>query len=269
MSEIRGKKVLVTGGAIGIGRLMALNCAKEGARHIVLWDINSEKMAETAEELRAAGVEASTYQVNVANLDDIKAKAEEVRSQVGTIDILFNNAGIVRGGSFIEHTHDDLDTTIRINVLGVMHVTKEFLPGMTAQKFGHVINIASAAGLMPVPLQSAYSPSKWACLSFSEILRIEMETEKTGVHVTTVCPSYIDTGMFDGVKPPLLTPILTPQYVADQVVKAVKNNRIILRMPFMVNLLPLFRGILSARLFDIFTGKLFRVYDTMEDFKGH
>jgi short-subunit dehydrogenase len=269
MSDIRGKKVLVTGGAIGIGRLMALNCANEGASHIVLWDINTEKMTETAQELRDKGVEVTTYQVNVASLDDIKAKAEEVRTQVGTIDILFNNAGIVRGGSFLQHSHEDVHMTIQINVLGVMHVTKEFLPAMVEQKSGHVINIASAAGMMPVPLQSAYSPSKWACLSFSEILRIEMENDNTGVHVTTVCPGYIDTGMFDGVKPPLLTPILQPQYVADQIIKAVKSNKILLRMPFMVNLLPLFRGILTARMFDVVTGKLFRVYDTMKEFKGH
>lgn len=269
MSQITGKKVLVTGGALGIGRLMALNCAKEGASHIVLWDINTEKMNETAEEIRAAGAEASTFQVNVASLDDIKAKAEEVRAQVGTIDILFNNAGIVRGGSFLQHTHEDIDMTMRINVLGVMHVTKEFLPGMVDQKSGHVINIASAAGMMPVPMQSAYSPSKWACLSFSEILRIEMESQKTGVHVTTVCPGYIDTGMFDGVKPPLLTPILTPEYVGQQVIEAVKRDKILLRMPFMVNLLPLFRGTLPTRLFDIITGKLFRVYNTMDEFKGH
>lgn len=269
MSTFKDKKVLVTGGAMGIGRLMAVRALEEGAARVVLWDINQSTLESTAAELRAKGFTVDTRVVNVAELFAIKAAATATMQEIGPIDILFNNAGVVVGKPFVEHTHEEIERTINVNVLGVMHVARAFVPAMVAQGSGHVINIASAAGLIPVPRQSAYSPSKWACLAFSEILRIEMEEGKTGVHVTTVCPSYINTGMFDGVTAPLLTPILDPDYAVGKIIDAVKHNRILLRMPWIVNLLPFFRGTQPARMFDFICGKIFGVYKSMSQFKGH
>lgn len=268
MSTFAGKKVLITGGAMGLGKLMAERAIKEGAALIVLWDLNAHALDQTAEELRKRGGTIETRVVNVADVVAIKTAATETLDQHGAIDILFNNAGIVVGKDFVDHTHEDLERTIRVNVLGVMHVARAFVPAMIAQKCGHVINIASAAGLMPVPRQSAYSPSKWACLAFSEILRLEMEEDKTGVHVTTVCPSYINTGMFDGVTAPLLTPILEQNYAVDRIIDAVKKDKILLRMPWIVNILPLLRGIQPTRVFDLVAGKFFGVYKSMSHFKG-
>lgn len=269
MSDFKGKHVLVTGGAMGIGRLMALRSAEEGAAHVTLWDINQDAMDKTAAELREKGAEASTQVVDVSSLEAIKSAAEETIANQGMVDILFNNAGIVTGGSFLEHRHEDFEKTIRINVLGVMHVARCFVPKMVEKGAGHVINIASAAGLLAVPLQCAYSPSKWACLAFSDVLRLEMEMQKTGVHVTTVCPSYINTGMFDGVSAPLLTPIMEPDDAVNQIIRAVKRNRIVLRMPPLVRLLPLFKGVLPPRAFDFIVGKMFGSYKSMSGFKGH
>ena len=269
MSDFKGKHVLVTGGAMGIGRLMALRSVEEGASRVTLWDINQAAMDKTAAELQAKGAETKTQVVDVSSLEAIQAAADETLASVGAVDILFNNAGVVTGGTFLEHSHADFEKTIRINVLGVMHVARCFVPKMVEQGAGHVINIASAAGLIAVPLQSAYAPSKWACLAFSEVLRIEMEMQKTGVHVTTVCPSYINTGMFDGVKAPLLTPIMEPDDAVNQIVRAVKRNQIVLRMPPLVRLLPLFKGVLPVRAFDFIVGKLFRSYASMSTFKGH
>lgn len=269
MSEIKGKNVLVTGGAMGLGRLMAERALAEGAARIVLWDINAEKLDETAAALRAGGAPVDTHVVDVSRLESILEAAARVLAEAGHIDILFNNAGIVVGRPFLEHSHEDLERTIRVNTLGVMHVARAFVPKMAERRSGHVINIASAAGLIPVPRQSAYSPSKWACLSFSEILRLEMEADNTGVRVTTVCPSYIDTGMFAGATAPLLTPILQPPYVVDRIFAAVKADRILLRLPWIVNLLPLMRGTLPARVFDFVAGSIFGVYKSMDHFKGH
>lgn len=269
MSTFKDKKVLITGGAMGLGRLIAESAIAEGAGLVILWDLNGPRLDTTAEELRKAGSSVETRVVNVADLFDIKKAAAETLAAHGAVDMLFNNAGIVVGKSFVEHTHEDFERTIQVNVLGVMHVARAFVPAMVAQKSGHVINIASAAGLIPVPRQSAYCPSKWACLAFSEILRLEMEEEKTGVHVTTVCPSYINTGMFDGVKAPLLTPILEPDYAVARIIDAVKRDKILLRMPWIVNLLPFMRGTQPARLFDFMAGKIFGVYQSMEKFKGH
>lgn len=268
MSEIRNATVLITGGAMGLGRLLAERCAAEGAARIVLWDINAEALEETASALRAGGAEVRTAVVDVSSLDAIRDEAARTLEAVGGVDLLFNNAGIVVGRPFAEHSHEDIERTIRINVLGVMHVARAFVPRMLEQGRGHVVNIASAAGLIPVPRQSAYSPSKWAVLGFSEILRLELEALGEDLHVTTVCPSYINTGMFDGAKAPLLTPILDQHVAADRIIAAVKSNRILLRMPFMVKLIPLLRGTLPARVFDLVAGRIFGVYKSMEEFKG-
>ncbi len=268
MSTFKGKTVLITGGAMGLGRLMAERSASEGAGRIILWDINAAALEETAGGLRGKGHTVETAIVDVSSLDSIREHAKAVLDAHGIVDIVFNNAGIVVGKLFLDHTHEDFERTIRINTLGVMHVARAFLPAMAAKGDGHIINIASAAGLMPVPRQSAYSPSKWACLSFSETLRLEMEECKTGVKVTTVCPSYIDTGMFAGAKAPLLTPILKPAYVVDQIIAAVKSDRILLRLPWIVNILPFMRGTMPSRVFDFLAGSIFGVYKSMDHFKG-
>lgn len=269
MSDFMGKKVLVTGAAMGLGRLLSLRSLELGADLVVMWDINGAALDKTAAELREKGFRVETQVVDVSKVERIREAAAQTLESVGGIDILFNNAGIVKGGSFLDHSHEDLERTIHINTLGVMHVTRCFIDAMVEKGNGHVINIASAAGLMPVPLQSAYSPSKWGCMAFSESLRIEMENLRTGVKVTTICPSYIDTGMFAGVKAPLLTPILKPDDAVARIISAVQNDRLVVCMPWIVNLLPMFWGVLPRRVFDVVVGRMFRVYTSMNQFVGH
>ena len=269
MTKIKDQNILITGGANGIGKMLGEKSLKQGAAHLVIWDINQENLDKTIEEFKAKGYDnVSPYIVDIANTEEIEAQAAKVLAEVGTIDILYNNAGVVVGKQFYEHSARDIDKTIQINVLGVMHTARVFLPAMIEKGAGHIINIASAAGLTPNPKMSVYAASKWAVLGWSESLRIEMERIGQDFHVTTVTPSYINTGMFDGVKAPLITPILDPNDVTDQILKAVQNNEILLRAPFTVNLLPLFRGILPTRVFDFVGGTLFGIYDTMADFIG-
>jgi short-subunit dehydrogenase len=268
MTKITNRTVLITGGAAGIGRLLAQRCLDEKAYQVILWDINEEKLEETRKELADQGHRVLTYAVDISDLEDITAAAEAVKAEVGMVDILFNNAGIVVGKAFAEHSHRDISKTIDINVSGVMHTTAEFITDMLKQQEGHIINIASAAGLIPNPNMSVYAGSKWAVLGWSESLRLEMERDNTGVHVTTVLPSYINTGMFDGVKAPMLTPIMSPEYIVDKIIEGVKNNEILLKEPFMVKTLPILRGLLPTRTFDYVAGKLFGVYKTMNSFVG-
>lgn len=269
MTKIKNQNILITGGANGIGKMLGEKSLREGAAHLVIWDINQENLQKTVEEFKGKGFENVTpYVVDIANTQDIENQSAKVLTEVGTIDILYNNAGVVVGKQFYEHTARDIDKTIQINVLGVMHTTRVFLPAMIKKGAGHVINIASAAGLTPNPKMSVYAASKWAVLGWSESLRIEMERIGKDFYVTTVTPSYINTGMFDGVKAPLITPILDPNDVTDKILNAVKENEILLRAPFSVNLLPLFRGVLPARVFDFVGGTLFGIYDTMADFLG-
>jgi len=269
MSRVSGKTILITGGAMGLGRLMAERCAERGAKRIVLWDINEAVLSGTAQSIRDTHtIEVDSHVVDVSDPESIESAAQKVLEQ-GAVDIIFNNAGVVVGKPYWENTTSDIEKTIRINVLGVMHVASAFLPSMRAQNSGSIVNIASAAGLVAVPRGAVYCGSKHAVLGWSESLRIELEQEKSAVLITTVCPSYINTGMFDGVKSPLLTPVLQPADAVDQIMKALERGAPVVRMPWIVNLLPLMKGTMPVRVFDFVAGKIFRVYESMDQWKGH
>lgn len=268
MTQIKNRCVLVTGGASGIGKLIAKRCLEQRAYKVILWDINEVNLLKTKSQFANLGYEVDIEVVDVSDLEDIKRAAKIAKDTYTTIDILFNNAGIVVGKPFAEHSHRDITKTININTSALMHIAREFLPDMIDQCEGHIINLASASGLIANPNMSVYAASKWAVIGWSESVRLEMERGKTGVNVTTVMPSYINTGMFDGAKSPFMTPILTPDYIVDKIMEAVKNNEIILQEPFMVKSVPVLKGILPQRVFDFVAGKIFGVHNTMDDFKG-
>ena len=268
MTQIKNRCVLITGGASGIGKLIAKRCLEQRAYKVILWDINEVNLLKTKSQFANLGYDVDIEIVDVSNLEDIERAAKIAKDTYTTIDILFNNAGIVVGKPFVEHSHRDITKTININTSALMHIAKEFLPDMIDQCEGHIINLASASGLIANPNMSVYAASKWAVIGWSESVRLEMEREKTGVNITTVMPSYISTGMFDGAKSPFMTPILTPDYIVDKIMEAVKNNTIILREPFMVKSVPILKGILPQRVFDFVAGKVFGVHNTMDQFKG-
>jgi all-trans-retinol dehydrogenase (NAD+) len=235
---------------------------------LVIWDINALNLDNTVKSMRRSGYQVTGYLVDVANIQDIETTANQVLAEIGTVDILFNNAGVVVGKLFKEHSARDIEKTFEVNVLGVMHVTRCFLPAMLKMGAGHVVNLASASSMVANPKMSVYASSKWAVMGWSESLRIELEREKKDLHVTTVCPGYIDTGMFAGVKAPLLTPVLTPDHITNLIIRAVKRNKLLVMAPGTVKLLMPLRGILPTRWFDFVGGKVFGIYKTMSDFIG-
>lgn len=269
MSKIKNRNVLVTGGASGLGKLLGTRCLEKGARNLVIWDINEDILYKTAAELQAQGYAIHPYLVDVTDTDAVEAAAADVIEKLGTIDILFNNAGIVVGKDFEDHTAKDIDLTMQINVTACMHVTRVFLPEMIRRERGHIINIASAAGLIPNPKMSVYVASKWAVIGWSESIRIELEKAYHNMHVTTVMPGYIDTGMFEGVEPPMLMPMLKPKDIVNKIIKAVRYNDVFVQEPWIVKLTPMLRGILPPRLFDFIAGDVLKVYDSMNKFVGH
>lgn len=195
MSHIANKKALITGGASGIGKLMGKLLLQKGLHTLVIWDINKSLLEATAEEFTKQGFTVFTYVVDIMDTVAVITIASQVKTDVGKIDILINNAGIVVGKSFTEHSHIDIDKTMGINSSAIMHITKEFLPDMIADKNGHIVNIASAAGMVSNPKMSVYVASKWAVIGWSDSLRLEMEKMNSHVKVTTVTPYYINTGM--------------------------------------------------------------------------
>ncbi|HEX4878195.1 MAG TPA: SDR family oxidoreductase [Chitinophagaceae bacterium] len=267
MSTIKDATVLITGGASGIGKLMGELCLQQGARRLIIWDIDETNTVAFATLLRNKGYEVAYNIVNLERTEDIIKAAKEVLEMFGTPDLLFNNAGVVVGKEFVQHTHRDIDFTVNINTNALMHVALEFLPSMISRKKGHIINIASAAGMMAVPKLAVYVASKHAVVGWSESLRLELEAVSKDLHVTTVTPSYIRTGMFEGVRSPVV-PLLTPERAAQKIINGVKRNKRYVRMPGIVYIVPFVKGILPQRWFDVVAGKWFGFYKSMNTFRG-
>ncbi|MGV9635132.1 SDR family NAD(P)-dependent oxidoreductase [Nocardia rhamnosiphila] len=271
LDTVAGKKVLITGAAMGLGKLFAARAVREGAAAVVLWDINDTALRETAAELTAAGGTVHTYTVDVSDSDAVATAAAAVRVDAGDIDVLVNNAGIVRGNTYFWETKDrnDIDKTMAINSLAPMYVTLEFLPTMVAGTTeARVLTIASSAGLVHNPRMSVYAASKWAALGWSDSVRIELEQAgHDHVKVTTVCPTYIDTGMFEGAKGFWLTPILDQHKVVDTSWTAMKKGTPLVILPWTSRLNKALSGVLPLKLRDLFLNTV-GVYHSMDEFTG-
>lgn len=266
MTDLFGKTVLITGGAAGIGKIMARLLLERGA-NVVIWDIDAVKIDETITEFAKKG-NIYGYQIDVSNIQKIEDTAKQVKADVAKVDVLINNAGIVVGKFFHEHSTKDITKTMTINAEAPMHVTKAFIGDMIEQNSGHICNIASSGGLISNPKMSVYAASKWSVIGWSDTLRIEMNQLQKNIKVTTVMPYYINTGMFDGVKSKI--PILDPEAAALTIVRAIEKNQKMLTIPgYIYRLTRLGQAIMPVSVFDWFAGKLLGIYKTMEHFKGH
>ncbi len=269
---VAGKKVLITGAAMGMGKLYAQLAVQEGAAAVVLWDIQQAALEATVAELKTKSGRVRSYIVDLASREAIEQAAGKVRQEVGDIDILFNNAGIVRGAYFWEHDPvKDIWQTMAVNALAPMYVTRAFLPAMIARKDSpcRIVTIASAAGLVSAPRLSVYCGSKAAATGWSDAVRLELrQAGHRHVRVTTVNPTYITTGMFEGATGMLFTPLLTPERVAAQVWQAMKRGTPRLLLPWTVHLALALKGLLPVRLFDWIAGRVFGAYQSMAGFTG-
>lgn len=268
---VAGGVVLVTGAASGMGRLHALRAAREGATVVILWDVDGGGLENVAREVAAFGARAVARQVDLADRAAIAEAARECKAE-GALALLINNAGIVRGALFWDHRPGpDIALTMDVNALAPMYVTLAFLPDMMADggRPRRILNVASAAGTVSNPRMSVYAASKWAVVGWSDSLRIELEQEGyRHLRVTTFCPSYISTGMFAGVRGPLLTPLMTPDDAVRRAWRAMTAGRPLLIAPAMANLGKVLRGILPVRAWDFIGGRIFRIYAGMEKFTG-
>ena len=269
MTTISGKTVVVTGGAAGIGRLVALKMAARGAT-AVLWDVDEARLERTTKEVSEAAVRATAHGVvcDVSDREAVAGAAARTAELAGPADILVNNAGVVSGKFFVELTPADIERTFAVNVLSLFWVTGAFLPQMIARGSGHIVTVASAAGLIGTPKETDYAASKFAAFGFDEALRQELRRSSPGVLTTVVCPYYIDTGMFRGVKSrfPRLLPILDENDVAARIVDCIQRDKRRLLMPPAVHLLPLLR-MLPVDAFD-WIATFLGVNASMDEFKG-
>jgi len=267
--DLKGQLVLITGGGSGIGRKMAHGFSKLGAK-IVLWDINEEGVNKVVNEIKDLGGQAWGYRCNVMNYQEVVQVANRVKQDAGKVDILVNNAGIVSGKFLVDLTEEHIQRTFNVNTVSHFWTIKEFLPEMLKNNKGHIVTIASAAGISATTGLVDYSASKYGAFGTNEALRLELRKQRAnGVFTTVVCPYYINTGMFDGVKTkyPFLLPILDENYVTDRIVDSVKHKDPMLLLPWIVSL-----GWLGKFLFPVWFGDWLLdqlgVTDSMSEFKG-
>lgn len=231
MTTIEGARVLVTGAASGIGRLMAIKAARRGA-HVVAWDVDAAGLAALADTLGAALARAQV--VDVSDRSAVYAAAAEVDEALGGVDVLVLNAGLVCGRPLLDLDDEAVERVMDVNALALFWCTKAFLPGMVARNRGHVVGIASVVSAFPTAGAPAYVASKHAAYGFLESLRLELRSVAPGVRTTVVMPYLVNTGMFDGAGETKLYPLvrmLEPEPVAERVLVAIEKDQQRVIMP--------------------------------------
>ena len=265
--KFENANVLITGGASGIGKIMGRMALERGAKRFIIWDINLAGIEQTRAELSSYG-KVKGYVVNVADNDVVTTAYRKTVEDCGPIDILINCAGIVTSNkTFDQQTTEEIVRTMNINAIAPMFVTRAILPDMLKRNSGHICNITSAGGMLSNPKMSVYAASKWAATGWSDSVRIELEEMKSNVHVTTVAPYYINTGMFDGVKSRII-PILKPEYVCKRVIRAIERNTRFRGIPFGFHFIRFWQTVLPTKVFDWFFGQVIGLYHAMDNFTG-
>lgn len=259
---LRGARMVITGGGNGLGRAMAVRAARRGA-HVTVWDLDGDAAEQTVALIDVHGGKGQASQVDVTDRGAVAAAAAGQR-----VDILVNNAGVVTGGTFLEHSPEDIERTFAVNTYALYWTTREVLPGMLARDRGVIVTIASAAARAGVAGQSAYSASKHAAAGFTESLRAELRARGSGVRTLLVCPFYIDTGMFEGVTTrfPRVLPILAEADVAEGVLRAIEAGRAEYVTPRLARWVPALR-MLPPRAFDRVMD-FFGTNRSMDTFRG-
>ncbi|HET9981799.1 MAG TPA: SDR family oxidoreductase [Ktedonobacterales bacterium] len=230
IEDYSGAVAVVTGGASGIGLATARALVAQGA-HVALADVNEEGLQAAADDVRAHGTDPTTQVIAVVTDVTDEAQVRELMRRAleltGRLDLVVACAGIGRGGRIDDLPASEMRRMLDVNVMGVYHCVQAALPAMRAQGSGQFVLLSSVAGKLGVPTLSGYCASKWAVRGFSIAMRAELYG--SGVGITTVYPAWVDTPMFraateqsDGLE---LRVMLTPEQVADEILKAAQEGR--------------------------------------------
>ncbi|MFH2138973.1 MAG: 3-oxoacyl-[acyl-carrier-protein] reductase [Candidatus Omnitrophota bacterium] len=190
--KLKDKVAVITGGASGIGKEIALMLAKEGA-NCVICDVNEDALKSSAEEIEALGVKSLPIVLDVSNLEQCDVMVNKVIDKFQKIDILINNAGITRDGLLLRMSEKDWDAVIAVNLKGTFNCTKAAVKRMIKQRYGRIVNIASIIGLMGNAGQSNYAASKAGIIGFTK--SVAREVASRNVTVNAIAPGFIDTKM--------------------------------------------------------------------------
>jgi NAD(P)-dependent dehydrogenase (short-subunit alcohol dehydrogenase family) len=239
IAVLKNRSCLITGAASGIGRALSHALGAEGAR-LILVDIDQPGLLRVADALRQAGASVLTAAaLDVSDLQAVRGFADSVHQQHGSVDVLLNVAGISIWGSIESLEHHHFRRVIEVDLMGPIHMIECFVPPMIrAGRGGHIVNVASAAGLFGLPWHAAYSASKFGLRGLSEVLRFDLE--RFGIGVSLVCPGAVDTGLVETVQivgvdaeAPALAQLrarfrkraVRPEQAANAIVRGIKRGR--------------------------------------------
>ena len=223
-TNLKGKNAIITGAGRGIGRAIAIALASEGV-NVGLLARSEEHLQEVLKEAESQGVKAVFATADVSSNDEVTKAIHSLTSELGTVDILINNAGIAKFGKFMELAVEEWEKIIQVNLMGVYYVTRAVLPGMIEQQSGDIINISSSAGQKGAPITSAYSASKFGVMGITESLA--MEVRKHNIRVSALTPSTvatdlaIDNDLTDGNP----DKVMQPEDIAEFIVSQLKLNK--------------------------------------------
>jgi len=197
MRDLKGKVAVVTGAASGIGRALAGRCAREGMK-VVLADIEERALVQASEELRAAGASVLAVTTDVSDPAELRSLAQCTLDRFGSVHLLFNNAGVTAPGSIWDSTDADWEWVIGVDLWGVVHGVRAFVPIMLEQgSEGHIVNTASGAGLVPRPDMASYSVAKYGIVALSECLHHQLRRLGARIKVSVLCPGAVNTRIME------------------------------------------------------------------------
>jgi len=245
--EIANGVAVVTGGARGIGRAIAETLLRERVA-VAIVDRDATAALETAEVLTTIGPRVAAYALDVTDLDAFRKVLARIEADLGPIDFLINNAGIMPLGGFLDQDPDTDRKQIDVNLFGVLNGMRAVLPGMASRGRGHIVNIASVAGRIPTPYASVYSASKFAVIGATESVRFEYHD--SGVDFSYVMPALVETELIAGTGRPRFPPAAKPSDVADAVLKALRTGKVELFVPRFTRLSVILPALLPRRVYE-------------------
>lgn len=234
MNRFTKKRILITGAASGLGRATALRFARDGWS-VCIADIHMERAEEVAQEIKALGSEVLVAKCDIRKLEDFQQVAQLIEKEWGGLDIIVNNAGVSSSTSLSDTTMENWDWMLDINLTGVMRGCKVFAPLLAKQKAGHIVNVASFAGIACAPGMVSYNVAKAGVIALSESIRHELKPQNIGVSV--VCPAFFATNLMESMEDEntkkMVTKLMerssvTADDVADHIYQGVEQKKFIL-----------------------------------------
>ena len=200
MDEFRDRVAVVTGAASGIGRGLARHAAREGMA-VVLADIEGPALDDAVTEVAALGADAIGVRTDVSREADVVALADAAYQRFGAVDLLCNNAGVFQAGVVWERTQADWDWVLGVNVFGILHAIRAFVPRLLEQGGdAHIVNTASMAGMISVAYSGPYVVSKFAAAALTECLAHDLRAQEASIGVSCLVPGYVDTNIAESTR---------------------------------------------------------------------